>query len=84
MNLEPYMEGRYQKLTNNAKHYTSEERVQHGLHVATAFSHFSYSHSNGEVMVVDLQVSSPGPPPSPIPDPLNVVARCHDLKLLFE
>ncbi|KAK7114540.1 alpha-protein kinase 1-like [Littorina saxatilis] len=55
LNVEPYMEGHYHKLTNNAAHVNGRQELVKGLAVATAFSHFSYVASDGHYMVVDLQ-----------------------------
>ncbi|XP_076447922.1 uncharacterized protein LOC143284787 [Babylonia areolata] len=56
LNVEPYMDGRYDKITNNASYLASHRpHLATGTQVATAFSHFSYVCSQGRFMVVDLQ-----------------------------
>ncbi|KAL8587125.1 hypothetical protein ACOMHN_026093 [Nucella lapillus] len=56
LNVEPYMDGRYDKITNNAGYVASHRpHLLTGTQVATAFSHFSYVRSQGCYMVVDLQ-----------------------------
>jgi len=47
---EPFLEGSYQKFTNNAKWRQKSE-----FRTMETFSHFSYHFSRGSLMVVDLQ-----------------------------
>ncbi|XP_051923029.1 alpha-protein kinase 1 isoform X4 [Hippocampus zosterae] len=50
--VEPYMLGRFVKLTNNIKKKNDAlPATEYGL----AFGHFTYLHSNGQDVVVDLQ-----------------------------
>ncbi|XP_025115478.1 uncharacterized protein LOC112576876 isoform X2 [Pomacea canaliculata] len=51
LNVEPFMQGSFIKLTNNHRYAaTTPEAV-----VATAFTHFSFVETRGALMVVDLQ-----------------------------
>eukprot|EP00435_Cladocopium_sp_Y103_P049461 s508_g14.t3 len=47
--LEPFLEGKYQKYTNNSGF------IAEGAKLAEAFSHFTFCHSGGQMMVTDLQ-----------------------------
>ncbi|CEM36414.1 unnamed protein product [Vitrella brassicaformis CCMP3155] len=49
--VEPFVEGRYEKYTNNNGWVSNET----GSQLAQAFSHWSWEHTGGELMVVDIQ-----------------------------
>lgn len=50
LNVEPYLQGDFIKLTNNLKYCNNQGRT-----LATALTHFTYSVSEGKLMLVDLQ-----------------------------
>lgn len=50
LNVEPYLEGDFIKLTNNLKFCNSQGRT-----LSTALTHFTHSVSEGKLMLVDLQ-----------------------------
>ncbi|GAB1598861.1 hypothetical protein Ahia01_000163300, partial [Argonauta hians] len=50
VNIEPFVEGEFLKLTNNYDYCNPRECI-----TSTAFTHFTYSKSDGKFMVVDLQ-----------------------------
>ena len=50
--MEHFIDGEYRKFNSN-NGFVSEERRR----TPAAFSHFSFEHSNRELMVVDIQVS---------------------------
>ncbi|KYQ91743.1 myosin heavy chain kinase [Tieghemostelium lacteum] len=47
---EPFIEGDYKKHNNNSGYVSSDAR-----NTPQAFSHFSYEHSNHELLIVDIQ-----------------------------
>ena len=50
MNVEPFLSGNFDKLTNNLEYFSVV-----GRDLATALSHFSYCESGNTLMIVDLQ-----------------------------
>eukprot|EP00794_Sanderia_malayensis_P006371 gene6371-7103_t len=52
-NVEPFMFGNFEKITNNMDHVVKEDVS--GKNLLLAFSHFSYCKSKGELIVVDIQ-----------------------------
>ena len=50
--MEYFIDGEYRKFNSN-NGFVSEDRRR----TPAAFSHFSFEHSNRELMVVDIQVS---------------------------
>ena len=53
MSLEPFIEGTYLKFNNNNGHVEKMLEASHSI--MQTFSHFTYSYSNGMLMVTDLQ-----------------------------
>lgn len=49
--VEPYVEGVYRKYNNNSGYVSHDER-----NTPQAFSHFTYEHSNHQILIVDIQV----------------------------
>ncbi|XP_076449884.1 uncharacterized protein LOC143286163 [Babylonia areolata] len=59
INVEPFLHGSFLKLTNNLYFVSKKPEDEQGVEVATALSHFSYSETNGALMMVDLQGWTP-------------------------
>ncbi|KAK7493862.1 hypothetical protein BaRGS_00015003 [Batillaria attramentaria] len=55
VNVEPYLQGSFLKLTNNHRYVSKRGDLEDGVEVATAFTHFSFVETHGRLMVVDLQ-----------------------------
>eukprot|EP01132_Coremiostelium_polycephalum_P002804 gene2804-3486_t len=47
---EPYVEGQYRKYNNNSGFVSSDER-----NTPQSFSHFTYEHSNHQLLIIDIQ-----------------------------
>ncbi|XP_055959422.1 alpha-protein kinase 1 [Patella vulgata] len=55
VNVEPFLHGQFNKLTNNLSYVNKAEADIESTDLATALSHFSYVKSNGTLMIVDIQ-----------------------------
>merc|ERR1719223_1151831 len=52
---ERYIDGNYQKFNDNTGNVASEDVKQQTADYAAAFSHFSFVHSKGQDICVDIQ-----------------------------
>ncbi|GAM26183.1 hypothetical protein SAMD00019534_093580, partial [Acytostelium subglobosum LB1] len=48
--MEPYVEGQYRKYNNNSGFVSNDER-----NTPQSFSHFTYEHSNHQLLIIDIQ-----------------------------
>eukprot|EP01133_Synstelium_polycarpum_P004097 gene4097-4781_t len=48
--VEPYVEGQYRKYNNNSGFVSNDER-----NTPQSFSHFTYEHSNHQLLIIDIQ-----------------------------
>ena len=55
INVEPFLHGSFLKLTNNLRFVSKAQKDEHGVEVATALSHFTFTETGGTLMMVDLQ-----------------------------
>ena len=55
VNIEPFLHGKFNKLTNNLHYVSDKPQDEKGVEVATALTHFSYTETGGTLMLVDMQ-----------------------------